>query len=752
MKKLKYFFALALFSVFGANADDVTIQGVPVKGELAESARSLMQANVVSNDAQSFRFSDIKFWVGEGENEAALVLQWNVDGEETALVWGYRFDDSATTGYTMLENIVKADDRLYMVVQNSAFGMTVQGIGYDADGDGEISLLNETGKEQQLGETRILIANGTFTAKDADDFFKCGFTTDGYWAYFVEDSETLPPAGYASTGASSRKLTDGCVDGWSYSNGSFEWKPLQAAEEPKPLIKYPEEYSNGFFIINEDWFGHRNGSVNWVASDGTVYYDVEAVANGLDVGDSETVLGSTTQFGQIYGDSFFISSKQGTRFVVLDAKTLEQKASFDVTGAGDGRDICAVSTDKVYVGGSNGIIIYNTADDTFGNHIEGLSGNQIGMIVRVGKYVFAVEQKVGIRVVDPEQDKVITTIENSSVQGLTVTKDGYIWCTLPSSKSLLRINPISLETEIISIDTQIVSTWGAYRPDYVCSSYAENALFVAGGSSFSPKSINKFNIDDKGNLTKDETFNFSIPEEYSSMFFYGSPRVNPTTGDLIITGTMSYSGPFKLLYINPQTGEIEKITELKSADGSTRYWFPSVPVMSDDAVPVINLDDISFDGDESLVIPVAEIVSDADNLSVMSVVDAFMDDTEIASVAYNGLNITVTPLSAGNTTLNLSVNSNGKTVEKEVPVRVPELASADINYAEKINVYVAGSVLYVVGATSGNAVIYDASGIAVASFELPYGSAYDLGSIAQGAYIVRIETGNSVVVKKIVKL
>ena len=85
-------------------------------------------------------------------------------------------------------------------------------------------------------------------------------------------------------------------------------------------------------------------------------------------------------------------------------------------------------------------------------------------------------------------------------------------------------------------------------------------------------------------------------------------------------------------------------------------------------------------------------------------------------------------------------------------VRVPELASADINYAEKINVYVAGSVLYVVGATSGNAVIYDASGIAVASFELPYGSAYDLGSIAQGAYIVRIETGNSVVVKKIVKL
>lgn len=751
MKKLKYFFALALFSVFGANADDVTIQGVPVKGELAESARSLMQANVVSNDAQSFRFSDIKFWVGEGENEAALVLQWNVDGEETALVWGYRFDDSATTGYTMLENIVKADDRLYMVVQNSAFGMTVQGIGYDADGDGEIALLNETGKEQQLGETRILIANGTFTAKDADDFFKCGFTTDGYWAYFVEDSETLPPAGYASTGASSRKLTDGCVDGWSYSNGSFEWKPLQAAEEPKLLIKYPEEYSNGFFIINEDWFGHRNGSVNWVASDGTVYYDVEAVANGLDTSASETVLGITTQFGQIYGGNFFISSKQGTRFVVLDAKTLKTQATFDAAGVGDGRDVCAVSNDKVYVGGSSGIIVYDVANSEFGRQIEGLAGKQAGMMVRLGRYVFAVEQGVGVRIIDPASDSVVETIENANAQGLTVTKDGYVWCTLPSEQSLMRIDPATLDSEVINIGKQIVSTWGAYRPDYVCSSYAENALFVAGGSSFSPKSINKFNIDDKGNLTKDETFNFSIPEEYSSMFFYGSPRVNPTTGDLIITGTMSYSGPFKLLYINPQTGEIKKITELASSDGSTRYWFPSVPVMSDDAAPVINLDDVSFDSDESLVIPVTEFVSDADNLAVLSVIEASVDDTDIASVTYDGLKLTVTPLSSGNTTLNLSVNSNGKVAEKTVPVTISMPASVEKKYSDNINAYVKDNVLRIEGAQCGIAVIYDISGMVEASFDLSENTIYNLDGLQQGAYIVKIETGNSIITKKIVK-
>ena len=750
MKKLKYFLATALLSAFGANADVVTIQGIPVEGKLAESARKLMREGAASDAAQEFSFSDIKFWVGEGANEAALVLQWNVDGEESALVWGYRFDGSAT-GYQMLEDIVKADDRLYMVASNGPFGKALQGIGYDADGDGDIALLNSSGEERQLDDTGILIASGTFTAKDADDFFKCGFTTSGYWAYFLEESGTLPPTQYAKTGASGRILENGSVDGWTFSDGSAQWKPLQAAEEPAPAIVYPEEYSNGFFIINEDWFGHRNGSVNWVAADGTVYYDVEAVANGLDTSASETVLGITTQFGQIYGGNFFISSKQGTRFVVLDAKTLKTQATFDAAGVGDGRDVCAVSNDKVYVGGSSGIIVYDVANSEFGRQIEGLAGKQAGMMVRLGRYVFAVEQGVGVRIIDPASDSVVETIENANAQGLTVTKDGYVWCTLPSEQSLMRIDPATLDSEVINIGKQIVSTWGAYRPDYVCSSYAENALFVAGGSSFSPKSINKFNIDDKGNLTKDETFNFSIPEEYSSMFFYGSPRVNPTTGDLIITGTMSYSGPFELLYINPQTGEIKKITELASSDGSTRYWFPSVPVMSDDAAPVINLDDVSFDSDESLVIPVTEFVSDADNLAVLSVIEASVDDTDIASVTYDGLKLTVTPLSLGNTTLNLTVNSNGKVAEKAVPVTVSMPASVEKKYSDNINAYVKDNVLRIEGAQCGIAVIYDISGMVEASFDLSENTIYNLDGLQQGAYIVKIETENSIITKKIVK-
>ena len=52
--------------------------------------------------------SDILYWVGEGENEAILV----VDFETTALAWGYRFDESdGLTVDDMVNDIMDADPR-----------------------------------------------------------------------------------------------------------------------------------------------------------------------------------------------------------------------------------------------------------------------------------------------------------------------------------------------------------------------------------------------------------------------------------------------------------------------------------------------------------------------------------------------------------------------------------------------------------------------------------------------------------------
>jgi len=51
-------------------------------------------------------FSDILYWVGTGSNEAVMAVNW----ADTALAWGYRWNDSATVG-TMMAAIAAADPR-----------------------------------------------------------------------------------------------------------------------------------------------------------------------------------------------------------------------------------------------------------------------------------------------------------------------------------------------------------------------------------------------------------------------------------------------------------------------------------------------------------------------------------------------------------------------------------------------------------------------------------------------------------------
>ena len=52
--------------------------------------------------------SDILFWVGHGENEAILAVNW----ADTALAWGYRFSADSVSSATMLADIAAADPRL----------------------------------------------------------------------------------------------------------------------------------------------------------------------------------------------------------------------------------------------------------------------------------------------------------------------------------------------------------------------------------------------------------------------------------------------------------------------------------------------------------------------------------------------------------------------------------------------------------------------------------------------------------------
>lgn len=141
-----------------------TVQGVPytpksADGKLrAASDWEWATPDDMAGDA-NFTFDMIKNWTGEGENKAALVIQWNYDDEPAALVFGYRWTGQAT-GADMLKAVVKNNPRLYALMQYTNVssptdpngGYTLNGIGWDVDDDGDIALI-DTGNGNQVYES-----------------------------------------------------------------------------------------------------------------------------------------------------------------------------------------------------------------------------------------------------------------------------------------------------------------------------------------------------------------------------------------------------------------------------------------------------------------------------------------------------------------------------------------------------------------------------------------------------------------------
>src|SRR2546423_15577948 len=91
-------------------------------------------------NATPFSLDDIQFWVGSGSNRAALAIDWADDSiQPPSLVWGYRWNGTAH-GSDMLTAIVAADPGLFAKLGASSANRAVYGIGYDANGNGDVRI------------------------------------------------------------------------------------------------------------------------------------------------------------------------------------------------------------------------------------------------------------------------------------------------------------------------------------------------------------------------------------------------------------------------------------------------------------------------------------------------------------------------------------------------------------------------------------------------------------------------------------
>lgn len=493
-------------------------------------------------------------------------------------------------------------------------------------------------------------------------------------------------------------------------------------------------YEDGMFILNEGWFGHEGGSLNYLSGELSPSYRVFAAANpGLS-------LGNTSCCAIVYGGKLFVSSKQaydggdggskGGRFVVADAKTLRCEASLDeLPGGGDGRSLVGVMPGKVYAGTTAGIAALTEAGGTWsGQVIEGTYGDdnygQTGDMLKAGGYVFALQMNTGVHVIDAATDRLVTTIAEPDAAALTQSMDGTVW--MATESSLIPIDPSTLETGaalLLPSGGGINGTWSAWKPASLCASATENVIYWNGGGSSWAAGADYYRYVIGDDIASAEPF-FSLSglqgiTEADKQEAYGTARIDSRTGALVVPTVQSgWGANYQHTWIHVvdgTTGEMLQSTKLEEA-----YWFPELPVFPDKYAPeAVGLDALSLNADgETAEIDLGEKLIDRDNLAFnIGCTLASAGNAEVADVTLDGRTLSIAPKAKGETTVTLRLESNGVETLHDLLVKVE--GTSGIGAAEGgRDIRVAAGAVEFSGYAGWTFTLYNASGQAAATFRI----------------------------------
>lgn len=236
-------------------------------------------------------------------------------------------------------------------------------------------------------------------------------------------------------------------------------------------------YENGFFMINEGWFGHGTGTV------GFYRYDTKAIEDSVFVKvnpdkDLKPAT-STLEFGTIINKKLFLVSKVGGPVVVADAYSLKEEKRIAAKGGNDWRAVVGVNENQALLTSGKGIFKLDLNTMEVNGQIEGITG-QVGDVVKANGYIFALSASKGVVVINASTLAVEKTIP-SMVLGFAVTDDKKVWAA--GGKKLISIDSNTLEVKEIAINFQANGSWGAWHPGSITA--AKNDVFIAKNGSFS---------------------------------------------------------------------------------------------------------------------------------------------------------------------------------------------------------------------------------------------------------------------------
>ncbi len=508
------------------------------------------------------------------------------------------------------------------------------------------------------------------------------------------------------------------------------------------------EYTNGVFILNEDWYGKNNSTINFLNTD-TKEFDYLLIQNNADNGNLS--LGCTAQFGTVYGDNLYVISKQdqdtgeekltGGRVVVADAATMKIKKTipviYEINGkaAADGRSFVGVDETKGYIGTSNGIFILDLQSFEIRGRIEGtenplvtgnednadglgpLYRNQIGIMIRTLDYVFAIMQDRGVLVIDPQTDRVVDIIEGC-FSTMTQSKDGSIWVGKNSNMNyqqypygdfgstgekwegnqLLKINPETLEHTVVNMPEPygINQTWYAWTAGSLCAGTHHNHLYFTYNpnkwSWFTPSYMYKYDIDN-------DTFSKIYDSSSEGRYFYGGAiRVNPLDDKIYASLYIDNVNQSYFFYQLDNEGNL-----LNQYEPVKRYWFPAMLIFPDIHEPeVTEFEPVYTENTEAFRINLSGMATDADNsdIAITKKIISVNNPAIRAGIKNNVLTIQPESTDIRDAVVTIRFNSNGKIKDRSLyinPASWPPASSVEDTEADPVKVFARDNMIFIRG-------------------------------------------------------
>ena len=145
----------------------------------------LFTTNLFAQQDATIDPANIRYWIGEGENEVVFIVNWNEP--DTALAWGYRFSEPSVTVERMMNDIAAADYRFSYDGANN----WLDDIHFN-DGVLDLSLYGMwwmyivSGEMAQLGYAQQTVVDGDYV-KWGDE--SCGVLVDPEMYVYVWEKE-----------------------------------------------------------------------------------------------------------------------------------------------------------------------------------------------------------------------------------------------------------------------------------------------------------------------------------------------------------------------------------------------------------------------------------------------------------------------------------------------------------------------------------------------------------------------------------